>query len=58
MNDRLLSIEDLSTYLQVPVNTLYQWRKTGKGPNGFRVGKYVRYRPTDVDAWIDGQAAC
>ncbi|MEU0532981.1 MULTISPECIES: helix-turn-helix transcriptional regulator [Amycolatopsis] len=58
MNDRLLSIEDLSAYLQVPVNTLYQWRKTGKGPAGFRVGKYVRYRPTDVDAWIDGQAAC
>ncbi|MFJ9787077.1 MULTISPECIES: helix-turn-helix transcriptional regulator [Amycolatopsis] len=58
MNDRLLSIEDLSAYLQVPVNTLYQWRKTGKGPAGFRVGKYVRYRPSDVDTWIDGQAAC
>ena len=58
MNDRLLSIEDLSTYLQVPVNTLYQWRKTGKGPAGFRVGKYVRYRPDDVETWIDGQAAC
>jgi excisionase family DNA binding protein len=56
MNDRLLSIEDLSGYLQVPVNTLYQWRKTDKGPAGFRVGKYVRYRRADVDAWIDGQA--
>ncbi|WP_410642656.1 helix-turn-helix transcriptional regulator [Amycolatopsis sp. lyj-346] len=55
MNDRLLSIEDLSSYLQVPVNTLYQWRKTDKGPTGFRVGKYVRYRRADVDAWIDGQ---
>ncbi|WSK84111.1 helix-turn-helix domain-containing protein [Amycolatopsis sp. NBC_01286] len=54
----MLSIEDLSSYLQVPVNTLYQWRKTGKGPAGFRVGKYVRYRPSDVDTWIDGQAAC
>lgn len=58
MNDRLLSIEDLSAYLQIPVNTLYQWRKTDKGPKGFRAGKYVRYRATDVAAWIDEQAAC
>lgn len=57
MNDRLLSIDDLSAYLQVPVNTLYQWRKTHKGPAGFRVGKYVRYRPDDVDAWITQQAS-
>jgi excisionase family DNA binding protein len=56
MNDRLLSIEDLSGYLQVPVNTIYQWRKTGKGPAGFRVGKYVRYRAGDVEAWITDQA--
>jgi excisionase family DNA binding protein len=58
MNDPLLSIEDLSTYLKIPVNTLYQWRKTGKGPAGFRAGKYVRYRSSDVDAWITEQAAC
>ena len=25
MNDPLLSIEDLSAYLKIPVNTLYQW---------------------------------
>jgi len=55
MNDPLLSIEDLSTYLQIPVNTLYQWRKTGKGPAGKRVGKHVRYRPSDVESWLDGQ---
>lgn len=53
---KLLSVDDLSGVLGVPVNTLYQWRTKGTGPRGIRVGKYVRYRPADVDAWIDRQA--
>ncbi|HVV09238.1 helix-turn-helix domain-containing protein [Amycolatopsis sp.] len=57
MSEKLLSISDLSEYLGVPKGTLYQWRTKGYGPQGRRVGKYVRYRPEDVDAWIDGQGA-
>lgn len=55
MNSKLLSIDDVADYLGVPKNTLYQWRTKGYGPTGRRVGKYVRYRPDDVDAWIDAQ---
>jgi len=55
MNAKLMSIEDLSTYLGVPVNTLYKWRGKGYGPAGRRVGKYVRYRPEDVDVWVEEQ---
>ncbi|MBK1785577.1 helix-turn-helix transcriptional regulator [Prauserella cavernicola] len=57
MNSKLLTIDDLAAYLGVPKNTLYQWRTKGYGPNGVRVGKYVRYRATDVDTWIDQQGA-
>lgn len=57
MNDSVLSIEELSAYLKIPVNTLYGWRKLGKGPAGFRAGKYVRYRAVDVDAWIAEQVS-
>lgn len=53
---KLLSVDDLSEVLGVPVNTLYQWRCKGYGPRGLRMGKYVRYRPDDVQAWIDQQA--
>jgi excisionase family DNA binding protein len=53
---KLMSIQDLSDYLGVPVNTLYQWRTKGKGPVGRKVGRHVRYRASDVDAWLDGQA--
>jgi len=53
--DRLLSVKDLADYLGVPVATLYQWRYRREGPPGFRVGRHIRYRPTDVEAWIEHQ---
>ncbi|MGH9034275.1 MAG: helix-turn-helix transcriptional regulator [Acidimicrobiia bacterium] len=52
-NDRLLTLEQVAGYLQVPVKTLYDWRHRGLGPRGLRVGRYVRYRQADVDAWLD-----
>lgn len=55
MNSKLLSIDDVADYLGIPKNTLYQWRSKGYGPTGRRVGKYVRYRADDVDAWFDNQ---
>lgn len=56
MDNKLLTVDDLASYLGVPVNTVYQWRKTGKGPTGYRIGKYVRFRAHEVDAWIAEQA--
>jgi excisionase family DNA binding protein len=53
--DRLLTVEELADYLVVPVATLYQWRYRREGPPGFRVGRYIRYRRTDVEAWIERQ---
>ncbi len=50
--DRLLTVEDLATFLDIPIKTLYAWRYRGEGPVGFRVGKHVRYRWTDVEQWI------
>lgn len=47
---------DVAAYLGVPVGTVYQWRSRGGGPPGRRVGKYVRYRPADVEAWFDAQS--
>lgn len=52
----LWGIEDVSAYLGVPVGTLYQWRTRGYGPPGRRIGKYVRYKPDDVERWFESQA--
>ncbi len=53
--DRLLTITELADYLGVPVATLYQWRYRREGPPGFRVGRHVRYRWSDVQEWIEHQ---
>lgn len=50
--ERLLTINDLSQMLGVPVDTLYGWRHRGQGPRGYRVGRHVRYRRADVEAWL------
>ncbi len=55
--DRLLTTAEVAGYLGVPVATVYAWNSRRLGPKRFRVGKYVRYRRTDVDAWLDQQAA-
>jgi predicted DNA-binding transcriptional regulator AlpA len=34
------------------VKTLYQWRYRGVGPPGLRIGRHIRYRPEDVEAWL------
>lgn len=49
--------EAVAAYLGVPVATVRAWRVAGIGPRGFRVGKHVRYRRSDVDGWIEAQAS-
>ncbi len=48
--------EQVSAYLGIPEPTLRMWRSRGKGPRYLRVGRHVRYRWTDVEAWLDEQA--
>ncbi len=50
--ERLLTVDDLAEYLGVPVATIYAWRYHRQGPPGFRVGKHLRYRWTDIEEWI------
>ena len=52
--ERLLTCDEVATYLRVPLATIYAWRYRGEGPQGFRVGRYLRFRQTDVEAWVNG----
>lgn len=56
-SDRLLSADELADYLEVPVKTIYTWRHHNTGPKGFRVGKHLRFRWCDVQAWIGERIA-
>ena len=53
--ERLLSIVELSEMLGIPVDTLYGWRHRGEGPQGYRIGRHVRYRRSTVEAWLEGR---
>ena len=53
--EALLNVNALAEYLDIPQATLYQWRARGEGPPGIRVGRYVRYRVSDVERWLDVQ---
>ncbi|QEU80546.1 helix-turn-helix domain-containing protein [Streptomyces subrutilus] len=55
--DRYLTPDDIAELFDVPVETVYQWRKKRTGPPGFRVGKHVRYDPGAVHSWIAEQMA-
>ena len=48
--------QDVAAYLGVPIGTVYYWRSNGGGPPGRRVGKYVRYKPDEVERWFEDLA--
>lgn len=51
----LLTVDDVAAMTGIARQTLYKWRseKTGKGPTAVVIGRRLRYRREDVDAWID-----
>jgi excisionase family DNA binding protein len=52
---KLLTVEQLAEFLGVPVATVYRWNYLGTGPQRMAVGRHVRYRLSDVDAWLRDQ---
>lgn len=57
MDKRALATSaDVAEYLGVPVATLDQWSYRGTGPRFSKVGRYRRYRWSDVEKWLDDQS--
>jgi len=52
---RLVSLDDVADHLDVSAATLERWRVAGDGPPWTTRGGAVRYRWSDVDAWVDSQ---
>ncbi|MER6048309.1 helix-turn-helix domain-containing protein [Streptomyces sp. NPDC001793] len=53
----LATPEEVAAYLGVPVKTLYQWHYRRIGPNVLKVGRHLRYRWREVDAWLNAQTS-
>ncbi|MFE0809936.1 helix-turn-helix domain-containing protein [Streptomyces sp. NPDC058848] len=50
--DRYLTPDDIASMFEVPLETVYQWRKKRTGPPGFRIGKHLRYDPADIRSYV------
>jgi excisionase family DNA binding protein len=48
----LLTVEETSKYLGIPVNTLNRWRSQKKGPEFIKMGKHVKYSKEALDKYI------
>jgi excisionase family DNA binding protein len=55
---RLLTTADLAELLGMTRTAIYNMRHRGGGPRWIRIDKRsVRYRPEDVDAWLEERVA-
>lgn len=50
--EELLTPLELAELLKVPHGTIEKWRQRGRGPVYLKIGVHVRYRRSDVEAWL------
>lgn len=55
--ERLWSVEELSAFLGIPVQTIRGWRAKNYGPPVRKIGKHLRYDPAKVREWLDRDLA-
>ena len=41
-----------AAYIGCSAAALRQWKRAGKGPSYYKVGKLIRYRQQDLDSWL------
>jgi excisionase family DNA binding protein len=51
--EQVLSLSELCAQLQVSAQTIYDLRSQGRGPRGFSVGRELRFRISEIEAWLD-----
>jgi len=47
---------DAALFLGLSVRTLQQWRVSGGGPRYTKLGRAVRYSPSDINAFVNAGA--
>jgi excisionase family DNA binding protein len=56
VNDEFLDPQGLADWFGIPIRTVYNWRSRQEGPRGYRIGRHVRYRRSEVEEWLKRQA--
>lgn len=52
LEDRWLSVEDVSIYLGVNRETVYKW-VSDKGLPAHKIGRLWKFRKADVEKWVE-----
>ena len=47
------TVNELAEWLQMSPHTVYKWRCINTGPVGHRIGRHLRFRREDVEAWLE-----
>lgn len=53
----VMTVEQLSVYLQIAKSTIYKLAQEGKVP-GQKIGKHWRFRKGAIDAWLEERGPC
>lgn len=57
MEDRWLSVEEISKHLGVSIDTVYRWIDKHEMP-AHRMGRFWKFKKNEIDSWVkDGGAA-
>lgn len=57
MEDRWLTVDDMSKYLSITKDTIYKWIETRNMP-AHKVGRKWMFQKTEIDEWVkSGKAA-
>lgn len=57
MSDELLTVAEAARWAKVSESYLNKARLTGDGPRFVRLGRSIRYRQSDLEAWVQASAA-
>lgn len=52
--ERHLSFAEIAERLNIPLRSLYQYNKEGRGPRTIRVGRHLRVSPEELKDWLEG----
>lgn len=52
---RLMTIDEVSELLAIPVATLRRWRFQRSGPPAIKVGGHLRWDRDDLERWVVAQ---
>ena len=52
MEDDILTIEEVASYLRVSERTVYDWAQKGEIPSG-KIGTVWRFKKSDIEKWVN-----